>query len=370
MRNAMIATMLSCPCDASAAAEMSAVSPGRTASRRLEEHDPEEEREPVVREEMRHDRPRLSRSRCGRSRRAQPRARIGSRAMRVGVTCETTPGERRVALVPETVGKLAAAGFDVVVEPGAGAPASFPDDEYAAAGATLGDPWAADAVVKVRKPSAEEVARLRAGQVLIGFLEPLADPAGSRGSRARGVTAFAIESVPRITRAQAMDALSSQATVGGYKAALLAAEHLPRFFPMLMTAAGTVPPAKVLVIGAGVAGLQAIATARRLGAVDDRLRRAPRRARADREPRRELARPRRHRRGGRGRLRARADARGDGGAAGGARGADRRLRRRDHDRRGARAARRRGSFRRAPSRRCGRARSSSTSPPRAAATAS
>ena len=110
------------------------------------------------------------------------------------------------------------------------------------------------------------------------------------------MTAFALESVPRITRAQSMDALSSQATVGGYKAALLAAEHLPRFFPMLMTAAGTVPPAKVLVIGAGVAGLQAIATARRLGAVDDRLRRASRRARADREPRRELARPRRDRR--------------------------------------------------------------------------
>ena len=187
--------------------------------------------------------------------------------MRVGVACESTIGERRVALVPETVAKLVAAGFEIVVEPGAGAPASFPDADYAEAGATLGDPWAADAVVKVRKPSADETAKLRTGQVLIGFLEPLSDPAGLEALAARGVTAFALESVPRITRAQSMDALSSQATVGGYKAALIAAETLPRFFPMLMTAAGTVPPAKVLVIGAGVAGLQAIATVRRLGAV-------------------------------------------------------------------------------------------------------
>src|SRR5947208_470389 len=118
-----------------------------------------------------------------------------------------------------------------------------------------------------RNPPAAERERLRSGQVLIGFLEPLSDAAGVEALAARGVTAFALESVPRISRAQTMDALSSQATVGGYKAALLAAEHLPRFFPMLMTAAGTVPPAKVLVIGAGVAGLQAIATARRLGAV-------------------------------------------------------------------------------------------------------
>ncbi len=187
--------------------------------------------------------------------------------MRVGVTGESTTGERRVALVPETVAKLVAAGFEIVVEPGAGAPASFPDSEYAAAGATLGEPWAADAVVKVRKPSEDEVGRLRSGQVLVGFLEPLSDAAGLEALASRGVTAFAMESVPRITRAQPMDALSSQATVGGYRAALLAAENLPRFFPMLMTAAGTVPPAKVLVIGAGVAGLQAIATVRRLGAV-------------------------------------------------------------------------------------------------------
>jgi NAD(P) transhydrogenase subunit alpha len=177
------------------------------------------------------------------------------------------PGERRVALVPETVGKLAAAGFDVVVEPGAGDAASFPDDTYSASGATLGSPWEADALLKVQKPDDAETGRLRDGQILIGFLDPLADREGVERLDGLGVVAFAMESIPRISRAQAMDALSSQATVGGYRAALLAAEHLPRFFPMLMTAAGTVPPAKGLVIGAGVAGLQAIATARRLGAV-------------------------------------------------------------------------------------------------------
>ncbi len=169
--------------------------------------------------------------------------------------------------MPETAGKLAAGGFEIVVEPGAGEAAAFPDDAYREAGATLVAPWEADAVVKVAKPSADEVAKLRDGQLLIGFLDPLSDSEGVERLGARGVTAFAMESIPRITRAQSMDALSSQATVAGYKAALLAAEHLTRFFPMLMTAAGTVPPAKVLVIGAGVAGLQAIATARRLGAV-------------------------------------------------------------------------------------------------------
>jgi NAD(P) transhydrogenase subunit alpha len=187
--------------------------------------------------------------------------------MRVGIARETAPGERRVALVPETVAKLVAAGFEVVVEPGAGDAASFPDAAYAEAGATMGSPWEADAVVKVRKPDEAEVARLRSGQLLIAYLDPLADPEGVAKLAAQGVVAFAMESIPRTTRAQSMDALSSQATVGGYKGALLAAEHLPRFFPMLMTAAGTVPPAKVLVIGAGVAGLQALATARRLGAV-------------------------------------------------------------------------------------------------------
>ncbi|MFL5944009.1 MAG: Re/Si-specific NAD(P)(+) transhydrogenase subunit alpha [Gaiellaceae bacterium] len=187
--------------------------------------------------------------------------------MRIGVPRELEAGERRVALVPDAVSRLAAAGFEVVVEAGAGESAAFPDADYAAGGATTGDPWSADAVVKVRKPTTDEVQRLRSGQVLIGFLEPLTDRAGVDRLAERDVVAFAMESIPRITRAQPMDALSSQATVSGYKAVLIAAERLPRFFPMLMTAAGTVAPAKVLVVGAGVAGLQAIATARRLGAV-------------------------------------------------------------------------------------------------------
>ena len=187
--------------------------------------------------------------------------------MRVGVPKETAEGERRVALVPEIVAKLVASGIDVVVEPGAGEAASFADGAFKEAGATLGDPWQAELVAKVRKPSADEVGRLHAGQVLVGFLQPLTDQEGIQRLAASGVTAFAMESIPRITRAQPMDALSSQATVSGYKAVILAADRLPRFLPMLMTAAGTVTPAKVLVIGAGVAGLQAIATARRLGAV-------------------------------------------------------------------------------------------------------
>src|SRR6186997_1569112 len=189
--------------------------------------------------------------------------------MRIGVPKESAAGERRVALVPEIVGKLVPGGFEVLVERGAGEAASFPDADYEEAGARMvADPWSeADAVVKVQKPSAEEVAHLREGQVLIGFLQPLTDAEGIQRLAERGVVAFAMESIPRITRAQPMDALSSQATVSGYKATLLAAERLPRFFPMLMTAAGTVAPAKVLVLGAGVAGLQAIATARRLGAV-------------------------------------------------------------------------------------------------------
>ena len=187
--------------------------------------------------------------------------------MLIGVPREVESGERRVALVPDAVSRLATAGFDVVVEAGAGESAAFPDAEYTAAGAKSGDPWSADAVAKVRKPSVNEVERLRSGQLLIGFLEPLTDRAGVERLAEREVLAFAMESLPRITRAQPMDALSSQATVSGYKAVLIAAERLPRFFPMLMTAAGTVAPAKVLVLGAGVAGLQAIATARRLGAV-------------------------------------------------------------------------------------------------------
>ena len=188
--------------------------------------------------------------------------------MRLGVPKETVPGERRVALVPEIVSRLIGAGFEVAVERGAGTAASFTDEAYAEAGATLVESaFDADAVAKVQKPSADEVEALREGSLLVAFLQPLTDPEGVERLAARGVTAFAMESIPRITRAQPMDALSSQATVAGYKAVLLAADRLPRFFPMLMTAAGTVAPAKVLVLGAGVAGLQAIATARRLGAV-------------------------------------------------------------------------------------------------------
>ena len=191
--------------------------------------------------------------------------------MRVAVPRETAEGERRVALVPEIVRKLAAGGFDVAVERGAGEGASSSDAEYEEAGARVAEREeilvGAGAVVKVQRPSPKEIERLPQGSVLIGFLQPLSDPQGIEQLAQRGVTGFALESIPRITRAQPMDALSSQATVAGYKAVLLAAERLPRFFPMLMTAAGTVAPAKVLVLGAGVAGLQAIATARRLGAV-------------------------------------------------------------------------------------------------------
>jgi NAD(P) transhydrogenase subunit alpha len=189
--------------------------------------------------------------------------------MRIGVAKETTPGERRVALVPDVVSRLTGAGFDVLVEKGAGEASSFLDIAYSEAGASLVDGvlGQVEGIVKVQKPSAEEAGKLRQGDLLIGFLDPLTDQEGVRRLADAGVVAFAMESIPRITRAQPMDALSSQATVSGYKGALLAAERLPKFFPMLTTAAGTVPPAKVLVLGAGVAGLQAIATARRLGAV-------------------------------------------------------------------------------------------------------
>jgi NAD(P) transhydrogenase subunit alpha len=189
--------------------------------------------------------------------------------VKVGVPKESAPGERRVALVPESVGRLAAAGSEVTIETGAGAAAGFLDDAYREAGATVADDayTGAELVARVRKPSGDELARLKEGAVLVGFLEPLTDAEGVAKLVERGVVAFAMESIPRITRAQSMDALSSQATVAGYKAALIGAERLPKFFPLLMTAAGTVAPAKVLVVGAGVAGLQAIATARRLGAV-------------------------------------------------------------------------------------------------------
>jgi NAD(P) transhydrogenase subunit alpha len=191
--------------------------------------------------------------------------------VRVAVPKETGAGERRVALVPDSAARLVAAGYTLAVEAGAGEPAGFDDSEYAAAGAEVASRAAvlagADAVVGVRAPSADDVAELAPGTVVIGFLAPLTDPSGIERLADRGLVAFAMESIPRTTRAQAMDALSSQSTVAGYKAAVVAAERLPRLFPLLMTAAGTVAPAKVLVLGAGVAGLQAIATARRLGAV-------------------------------------------------------------------------------------------------------
>jgi proton-translocating NAD(P)+ transhydrogenase subunit alpha len=176
-------------------------------------------------------------------------------------------GERRVALVPEVVSRLD--GITVALERGAGLAAGFSDSEYAEAGADLvDDAWqGVDGVVKVAKPDPGEVAKLRAGEVLVAFLQPLTDRELVDRLAAQGVLGFAMESIPRTTRAQPMDALSSQATVSGYKAVLLAADRLPRFFPMLTTAAGTIAPARVLVLGAGVAGLQAIATARRLGAV-------------------------------------------------------------------------------------------------------
>jgi NAD(P) transhydrogenase subunit alpha len=174
-------------------------------------------------------------------------------------------------LTPETVTKLSGNGFEVVVERGAGVLAGFPDDLYENAGAELADrPEHLDGaagVLRVGRPPVEEIAALPAGTVLVGFLQPLTDADGITRLEERGVVAFAMESIPRITRAQSMDALSSQATVAGYKGVLLAADRSPKLFPMMMTAAGTIAPARVLVLGAGVAGLQAIATARRLGAV-------------------------------------------------------------------------------------------------------
>jgi NAD(P) transhydrogenase subunit alpha len=188
--------------------------------------------------------------------------------LRIGVPTETAPGERRVALVPEIVRKLAQAGHEVVVEPGAGAGAGIPDSDYEEAGATLGPaPWDAEAVVKVAPPSTEEAGRLGPEQILIGFLAPLTNAEGLQSLAASGATAFAMEAIPRISRAQSMDGLSSQALVSGYRCAIVAAGMLRRFFPLNMTAAGTVQPAEVVVLGAGVAGLQAIATAKRLGAV-------------------------------------------------------------------------------------------------------
>jgi proton-translocating NAD(P)+ transhydrogenase subunit alpha len=188
--------------------------------------------------------------------------------VRIGVPKETAPGERRVALVPDIVRKLTGQGHEVVLEPGAGAQAGIPDELLEQAGATLGaGAWEADVVAKVAPPQEGEVSALKPDSVLVGFLAPLTNGAGNQAIARTGATAFAMEAIPRISRAQSMDALSSQATVSGYRAVLIAAQEQGRFFPMLMTAAGTIPPAQVLVLGAGVAGLQAIATSRRLGAV-------------------------------------------------------------------------------------------------------
>ena len=192
-------------------------------------------------------------------------------AVSIGVARESAPGERRVALTPETCRKLVAAGAAVRVERGLGEHAHFPDDAYAAAGATLVDGHAAaiadaDLVLCVQAPPPDMLASLREGAAIIGQLQPEADPARAEAIRARGLVAFPLERLPRTTRAQAMDILSSQAGMAGYKAVLIAGQLAPRFFPMLTTAAGTIRPSKVLVIGAGVAGLQAVATARRLGA--------------------------------------------------------------------------------------------------------
>jgi H+-translocating NAD(P) transhydrogenase subunit alpha len=184
----------------------------------------------------------------------------------VGVPRESAAGERRVALVPKVVEKLRSRGVEVVVEAGAGLGALIPDELFTEAGATIGDPWSADVVAKVNPPTTEEIGRLRQGGTLIGFLAPLTSPETIASLEAAGVRAFAMEAIPRISRAQSMDALSSQANVAGYKAVLLAAERSTRFFPMLTTAAGTVKPATALVLGVGVAGLQALATAKRLGA--------------------------------------------------------------------------------------------------------
>lgn len=189
--------------------------------------------------------------------------------MIVGVPKETAAGECRVALVPELVPSLTQAGLQVVLQPAAGALAGFSDSAYLDKGARLADDTLqqADIVLKVRPPTIEDVSKMREGATFVGFLQPYANAAAIRALADRGITAFSMELMPRIARAQSMDALSAMSTVAGYKAVLIAASRLPKFFPLLMTAQGTVTPARVFVIGAGVAGLQAIATARRLGAL-------------------------------------------------------------------------------------------------------
>lgn len=189
--------------------------------------------------------------------------------MTLGVPRETVPGERRVALVPDVAQRLIKQGHRVLVEAGAGEAAFASDEAYREAGAEIvsaSEAWGAECVMTVQPPGDEATAKLRQGQVVIGFLEPLTGPERMQRLAERGVAAISMELVPRISRAQKMDALSAMAAVAGYKAVLIAAERLPRFFPLMTTAAGTVRPATVIVLGAGVAGLQAIATARRLGA--------------------------------------------------------------------------------------------------------
>jgi H+-translocating NAD(P) transhydrogenase subunit alpha len=192
--------------------------------------------------------------------------------MKIGVLSETQPGERRVALVPDVAVKLVKIGFQVIVETGAGVRAEFTDDAYREVGVAIEADrrvvlGTADVVLSVRPPRLEDVAQLQAGALTISFLQPATQVAIIGALAARGVTSFSLDLLPRSSRAQSMDALSSQSSLAGYKAVLMAANRLGKFFPMLMTAAGTIPPARVLVLGAGVAGLQAIATARRLGAV-------------------------------------------------------------------------------------------------------
>ncbi len=188
--------------------------------------------------------------------------------MKVGVPKETAEGERRVALVPDVVKALAERKLDVAVEAGAGEGAHHPDNEYSDAGASVdGEAWGADVVVKVGPPTSDEIGKLKQGQVLISHLNPLTDGELSKALASAGVTSFAMEAIPRITRAQAMDALSSQANLAGYMSVIIAAREAGSLFPMMTTAAGTIAPAKVLVLGAGVAGLQAVATAKRLGAI-------------------------------------------------------------------------------------------------------
>ena len=192
--------------------------------------------------------------------------------MKVAIAKETAPNERRVALVPEAVAKLVKAGMEVLVETGAGAGASIPDADFAAAGATVlpsGQLYTqAEIILRVQKPTRDEITKMRPGQIVIGLLQPLIDPVTEQKLAERGVTAISLDALPRtLSRAQTMDALSSQANVGGYKAVLVAAAAYGRYFPLLTTAAGTAKPANVLILGIGVAGLQAIATARRLGAI-------------------------------------------------------------------------------------------------------